>query len=404
MKSLLARYCEGTLRLAAPAETLARIAPHLRELGITRCADVSGLGAAVGVPTYCVIRPTARLPQTSSGKGITSDAARVSGLMEAIELHHIEHPDPGAIWRASFRQAQQEGKTPVLPARLPKYRGAYFDEGFRIDWCDAEELIRGARVSVPASAVYDCEPSLYRMSTNGVASGNHLVEATLHALYEIIERDALASMNVGGLLRIREACRVVDLPTLSDPRLREVIAAIEAAGSQIVLLWVRSRVAVSTFWAVLLDPTPLARDARLNTACNMGFGSHLDPTVAAFRAVTEAIQSWLAVTHGAREDLSYKAAEDVVATRAFGYFSRLEGDAPWPELAPPEAELGRDLGEHLTQVLGRLSAAGHEEVYRVSLTKAAFAIPVVKVLVPGMRVDDVFHHGTPHRSGSGGRP
>src|SRR3546814_19395124 len=48
-------------------------------------------------------------------------------------------------------------------------------------------------------------------ATNGLASGNHVAEATLHALYEIIERDAVTRLSRGGLKKAFEGrARVVD--------------------------------------------------------------------------------------------------------------------------------------------------------------------------------------------------
>src|ERR687891_2259925 len=83
-------YRRGTHRTIAPATTLARVQPYLAALGITRIANVTGLDR-IGVPVVMVCRPNSRSLAVSQGKGVTLDAAKASGLMEAIELYHAEH-------------------------------------------------------------------------------------------------------------------------------------------------------------------------------------------------------------------------------------------------------------------------------------------------------------------------
>jgi ribosomal protein S12 methylthiotransferase accessory factor len=82
-------YRHGTHRTLDPARTLARVQPHLARMGITRIANVTGLDR-IGVPVVMVCRPNARSLAVSQGKGLTLDAAKASGVMEALELDHAE--------------------------------------------------------------------------------------------------------------------------------------------------------------------------------------------------------------------------------------------------------------------------------------------------------------------------
>lgn len=211
-----------------------------------------------------------------------------------------------------------------------------------------------------------------------MASGNHIVEATLHALYEVIERDALGRLTRGGLILPSEGSRAVNLETLPPGPLTLLRDRLREVEISQILIRVESVAPISTFWAVLVDPTsPFAC-----TSVNFGQGSHLSPTVAALRAVTEAAQSRLTFIHGAREDLneySYEFLEVHQRVRAF--FEGQRGDCSWSEIADPS---GDDLSEDLKAVLNGLCAAGHTRIYRVDLTNPRFGVPVVKVLVPGL--------------------
>ena len=67
------------------ADSWAAIDARLGEMGITRVASVTGLDD-IGVPVVMAWRTLS----VFQGKGLTLEAARVSGAMEAIETFHAE--------------------------------------------------------------------------------------------------------------------------------------------------------------------------------------------------------------------------------------------------------------------------------------------------------------------------
>jgi len=376
----------GTHRLVAPEATLQRILPLLAAAGVTRLADVTGLDR-LGIPVFCAIRPDGHILQTSNGKGLRPVDAKVSALMEAIEHVHAECP-PAPLERASAASLRRLGRRVVAPERLPGFREDVFsDEEYLLEWCRAEELLGGGEAWVPASTVYiSAVPQLHRFTANGLASGNHLVEATLHALYEVLERDAITRLSEGGRIRVRPPeCRVVDPETIQDEAVARLAAEVDAAGVRVVLIHVAGPTSVPVFWAVLLDPEPLG----LASMVNVGYGAHLNAAVAAVRAITEAAQSRLAYIHGAREDLAFKIrSQSGNELRAlYRFFDEKQPELRWEEIASRDTE---DLDRDLERVLEELGAAGFDEAYRVDLTRPPFEVPVVKVLVPGLRMDRRF--------------
>ena len=196
-------YAQGTHRIAAPLDTLARISPLLADMGITRVADITGLDR-LGIPTWCAIRPISKQMQVSNGKGITHAAAKVGALMEAIEHWHAENP-VGEFRRASAAELEREGEAFVPASALPDFSPDLHHHHLTpqrvIDWVRGERIAPRLPVWLPVCAAYVVEPMLTDYSTNGLASGNHPMEATLHALYEIIERDAMAGLLRGGCRR-----------------------------------------------------------------------------------------------------------------------------------------------------------------------------------------------------------
>ncbi|MFM6007981.1 MAG: YcaO-like family protein [Sphaerospermopsis kisseleviana] len=382
MDILNKNYTYGTHRLIAPEQTLAKIQPHLLTMGITRCADVTGLDR-LGIPVYCAIRPTRPWLQISNGKGISHATAKVSALMEAIEVFHAETPDEG-LRRESLKSLESAGKQVIKPHVLPEYLDeTYFHPNFILDWVQGEELLSNTQVWLPASAVYDCSarysPNLYRIGTNGLASGNHVVEATLHGLYEVIERDAIAHLVVKGRLNLQKKSQIIDINTIDDPWVNTLLHRIKAAEFKLVLIWVESCIAVNTFWAILLDQNPY----NPNLIVNIGYGTHLSPGVAATRAITEAAQSRLTFIHGARDDLqSEKIFENTNTHRQlYNYFDRITSRCSWKTLIDHAQQ---ELFADYNYVLQSLANRGYKNVYRVDLTRQRFNISVVKVFVPGL--------------------
>jgi ribosomal protein S12 methylthiotransferase accessory factor len=398
-------YVAGTHRLIAPSDTIARVVAHLEALEITRLADVSGLDR-LGIPVFCAIRPKGLILQSTNGKGLRPDDARASALMEAVEHHHAERPIDTV--RASWRQVVSgagvtpQGRAtngvatrcvvdtirrPVAPQTLPQYRaGTYWSDDFVIDWAAARDLMTGEPVWLPASAVYSgASPCLHDFATNGLASGNHRVEAILHGLYEVIERNAVSRLSVDGKIRIAPpACQVIDPESLTGVS-GSLYARVRDANVDLRLISVRSSGEVPTFWAALLDRAPFSESSTVN----VGYGTHLSPTVAAVRAITEAAQSRLCYIHGAREDLAAKMAghSTMRLKLILNWFDRLRPDARWESVA--DGSTG-DLQADLDRLLERLRGGGVEHVYMSDLTREPFDIPVVRVVVPGMTINRRF--------------
>ncbi len=370
-------------RSVAPDVTLARLAPLLDSLGVTRCADITGLDR-LGIPVYSAIRPSGRILQTSTGKGLRPIDAKVSALMEAVEHVHVE--SAGSAWqRASFAELRRQGHDVLSPDQLPQYNASvFYHEEYVIEWVTAVDLVRGTSIFVPAGAIsIACSPMLYTFTANGLASGNSLTEATLHALYELIERDTISRLSIGGRLRLTEDnSRFIDLRTIDDGDVHALCQKIAAAGVRLVLIWVRGALPIHTFWAVLLEQNGFSH----MTMVHFGYGAHHHRAFAAMQAITEAAQSRLSFIHGVREDFSAKITAKQTNKqhqRVYHAFNQAVSTADWHAL-PGGASAGR--GENATGLLHALHGAGYQRILRVDLTRPPYHIPVVKVLVPGLKM------------------
>ena len=379
MTRLLAKmHVHGTHRLVPPQATLERIRPRLGCFGITRCADITGLDR-IGIPVYVAVRPHGRILQTSNGKGLDHTDAQVSALMEAIEHWHAENPVL-AVRRCSLAALRHEGKLAVSPEGIDGCpRRSPNAHRHVLDWIEGRDLHRGVRVWLPAYAASYQRHQPYQFSYNGLASGNHVVEATLHALYEVIERDALASLD--GPRRVHlERCQVLDPALGAHDDVGRLTEQIRRAGLDLVVLRVPHAPAVHTMIAVLLDRSAFSGASMVS----LGMGAHLSPPVAAIRAITEAAQSRLTFIHGSRDDLNEQTYEQSDHHRALvAYFTALEPDTTWDDI---DDRASNDLGRDLALALADLRDLGYEHAFVADLSQGIAGVSTVKVLVPGTRV------------------
>jgi len=371
------RLADGTLRAASLAATWRRFAPAARRAGITRIAELTGLDT-IGIPVFAAIRPMGRSLSTQQGKGTTALAARVSALMESLETWSAEHLALPAV-RASWRKL---GDRAVDARRLARPRGR-LDRDARWRWVEGWDLGADRAVLVPEQAVtLDTTfraPPVFDISSNGLASGNALVEAIAHGLCEVIERDAEAAWRRAG------GDRRLVLDSIPDPACRALIDRITAAGPRV---WVRDVTDPASPAGIAVIGAAIMEDPRepawRTLGFYQGFGAHWQPEIAIARALTEAAQTRLTYIAGARDDFfahDYARATDPRRLAALWQRFSAPCDEPvgFDELPRRTA---RTLGDAVEQLV-----ATQRQVIAVDLTHPALGVPVVKVIVPGVATD-----------------
>jgi ribosomal protein S12 methylthiotransferase accessory factor len=359
----------GTHRAWPPEQSLEMARRAAAKVGVTRIADITRLDA-IGIPTYQAIRPTSHTLAVSQGKGVTPVLAKLSAAMEAIEAWHVEQP-LAPVRTASMAELGTNLCYDV--AALPRSVPTLLHSGLPLEWQPARSLLDGTDTLVPTAVVRlsleqkrDWSPPAFFESTNGLASGNTVVEATLHALYEVIERDALT-----GSLRDGRGVRV-DPATLGSPVVDDLCGRVERADVAMEVRFVSSPTSLPCFLAwVSSDDYPSAM---------YGFGCHLNAEIALTRAITEAAQARLAYISGARDDLH--DGDDGCPDR------RREPTDPAADVADllPSPVEHDSLLDDLEYVVKQATAAFCYAPLVVDLTREEIGVPVVKVIAPGSRV------------------
>ena len=122
------------------------------------------------------------------------------------------------------------------------------------------------------------------------------VEAQIHALCEVIERDATTRWRVAG----QPGDTVVAESSVDDPACRHLLAQFADAGLAVVMDDITSDLGVATMHATVFEPDG---DPSSLIHATAGMGTHPSRNIALSRALTEAAQSRLALISGARDDL-----------------------------------------------------------------------------------------------------
>lgn len=269
-------FRNGAHRLIYPDATLSRMTAFMKRMGITRVADITGLDR-IGIPVAMCIRPNARSLAVAQGKGVDRAAAHASALMESIESYHAECITL-PLKLASYTELLCDHRV-VEVDRLPSVLDTRFHPDLPILWIEGYDLLRRETVWVPYEIVHTNYTvplvqgsGCFQATSNGLASGNHALEAINHGICEVVERDAwalwalraaeLAQFGMKGVGRIFSAYRdgsltdddevaVIHGPAeLGYPQLSESMANIRFTlqrAAETGVLGSRSRLALEDF-------------------------------------------------------------------------------------------------------------------------------------------------------------
>ncbi|HEX7587607.1 MAG TPA: YcaO-like family protein [Anaerolineae bacterium] len=378
-------FKRGTHRTDAPDDTLARVADKARQIGITRLGNVTGLDR-IGIPVTVAVRPNSRSFSVSQGKGIGLSQALASALMEAIELFHGENLTARTVV-ASFQEISAETCV-VQPGSLCG-TGCPLPDQTSIGWIEGYDLLGGEACWVPWEVVHtdytlptSHSSEHFLSGTNGIAAGNHLVEALSSAICELIERDAVALWHARGV-RERSSC-CLDVASIDDEDCRTLLKLYEAAQIPIRIWDVTSDIGIAAF----VCDIPAEDETSSGLRRFRGAGCHPDRGVALARAMTEAAQIRLTYIAGIRDDIPasdyVESVEEKLGAALLDAVSRSAEARSFRDVPSLNND---DVAVDLRWELERLRSIGVERIIAVDLTRPDFGVPVVRMVIPGLEWD-----------------
>ena len=302
----------SSIRCVAPEVTLSHARAWAEMAGITCVTDITPLDR-LGLPVFASTRTQVGTSTTTYGKGLLSIDAEVGAYMEAIEYHYA-HPATDCVvtrWGTAVDVAGAEQKpdaildfSPILQTKVDLNAPLLLAFAHEVsdEMGNEHSVVTGQAgrengklensCLVPAELVYypapDVGQSVFNSSTNGLASGNSILEASIHALAEVIERD------IWSFEFIQDSSFWVDPNTL-PAIVGQILERSLQVGLKLIVRYVPNEYGLAFFSAFLFEPENLRAKF-----FNGGWGCHTNRDIALVRAVCEAAQSRLAYIHGSR--------------------------------------------------------------------------------------------------------
>jgi ribosomal protein S12 methylthiotransferase accessory factor len=247
-----------------------------------------------------------------------------------------------------------------------------FDEDAEIDWVYAWSLTRETFRLLPAE--YCCyghpdRPARSVADPNGQGVGNTIAEATLHALLELVERDAAAIWWFNRVLR-----PAVDLEAADDPVVRSLRADAALEGRDIWALDLTTDLGIPVIAAI-------SRAAEGPERISFGFGAALDPHVALVRALCEMQQ--LVSTFTEAKDRRLRQWWETATIAGHPYLAP-DATAAAPRARDRHGSTPIDTVTAISECRRRLEQRGLETLV-IDQTRPDICLPAVRAIVPGLR-------------------
>ncbi len=336
------------------------------------------------------------LGHKSGGKGKSDRQSQASGFCEAIErysgiyqgdeprikfklaeLDGAIHPAQCLLFSKTQYQNREElnQKAIVDHDWIPKP----FDETHTIDWTPVWSLTEQTHKYLPTAFCYynyklPKGDRFCSADSNGNAAGGTLEDAILQGFLELAERDSVAIWWYNRLPRPS-----VDLASFNEPYLLDLQTWYRSQQRELWVLDLTTDLNIPAFAAV---SRYIGGEREYIIA---GYGAHFDPKIAVLRAVTEVNQ------------IGCNLPENHPPTNsdsALNYWFNHAAIANQPYLAPSQGpakqatdytqQWSDDIHQDVLNCVDIVRQAGLEMLV-INQTRPDIGLPVVKVIVPGLR-------------------
>lgn len=429
-------YPDGNVsgRVRSLDDTLAKITPICKNIGVTRISDITYLDKLY-IPNY-----SSTLPGTEdsiwvySGKGPTKMHAKVGALMESIERYcSLQSTFSNSLISGTYSQLSKSYKVLHPDEVVEPVESIYSDNQSIIDFVSGFDLINEEEILVPAQLVFSRYFSKFPSvnvfpysHTNGLASGNVLEEAICHALLEVIERDAVSigevcasslpySILENFMIFLKNTSRIGSHLTeisgidfVDDSTIFSDVNISELSDKHDPVKYLVDRFEDSKISLLIKDITQKDIGIPTFTASSIewvssdygyfavGYGTHLDSRIALIRAITELTQTRAVNIQGARDDckkIEYRE-NDEIYKRKWQFMSATSSslrpnNKKTIAFSEIKSYIMDDILDDIKFILNRLKKAGLKRAIIVDLTHPKFGIPVVRAIVPGLETFEV---------------
>ncbi|RBQ24221.1 hypothetical protein ALNOE001_03340 [Candidatus Methanobinarius endosymbioticus] len=385
-------YFSCTHRVVDPSKTIAKYESKLKTAGITRVTEITHLDR-IGIPVFSAIRPTAQGGGVSiyAGKGVKKEQAKASAMMEGFERYSAEKQESDDENSKIANIEEISSFDYISPNDLilsNEVKNLDFEKENKLEWSPVTDISTEKTFYIPSNSIYhpyvpnetnnsNKATAIFKGNTNGLASGNVLEEAVLHGILEVLERDAWSIFEL-----TKRNKKEINIENIENPLIQSLIEKFKKESIDIKLMDLTADINIPTI-AATADDTILQDPALLT----LGVGTHLNPEIAVFRALTEVAQSRATQIHGTREDTTRavfmrKAGYKRMKIMNKHYFEK-EKDEKIIELNTIKDKSTDSLKKDIEITTKELKENGLKNILFKDLTREEIGVNVVRVIVPG---------------------
>jgi ribosomal protein S12 methylthiotransferase accessory factor len=403
---------DGGHRAHSPQETLDKYSYHVSPIcGAVTMLERSAPSDDGVMHVYVSGNNIARGPQnlanlkvdlrnSSCGKGINDLQAKASALCEGLERYSGMFRGDEPWRRARFVDLGSEAIAPnecmlyseeqyaaadELESDCPIYSFVpnRFDPEREIDWTPVWSLTHETHRFLPTAFCYfdypnQCESDFCAADSNGNAAGNTIEEAILQGFLEVVERDSVALWWYN-----RARVPAIDLDSVDEPYIQQLRDFLKQHHRELWVLDLTSDLQIPSF-AALSRRTDGSREQIM-----FGFGAHFDARIGLLRSITELNQMLVHIIDsppdGPPAHLSDDDTLEWLQTATLANDSYLApAEEPLRPLSFYDYSWTDDLKEDVLLCKERVENLGHEMLV-LDQTRSEIGLPVVKVIVPGLR-------------------
>ena len=385
----------------------------------------------VGVPSVAAsLRLDTGVQLGTHGYGATQEEAEVGALGELTEFVFAETavralPHESGSYNEMVRQHGARSVVDPLTLCLPA--GSRYDADMPLTWVPVKRLATSERVFIPEEWVATSPSTLQGKTplitpiTNGQGAGLSREQALAHGLLELLQRDG------NGLnFRALDQGVVIDLENAPlGAEVRELLAHYKGLGIEIIPKLASTDFGLVSVYVVGRDPS-IQTQPMVLTAC--GEAADLDRERALRKALLEYAGSRArkAFANGPLEEVAKVAPEGYLdrflpriklqdeeprALHAMAFWARLNADqmrhliekpvlaekrrVPFTDL-PTNPSAGTPQ-ERAALLVDKLTKAGFD-ILVADLSPEGHAVHSVKVIVPGLEVENMSYHRVGERA------
>ena len=366
-----------------PLDSIAeRLIPQLDSHGVTRVSSITGYSDLL-LPVWIAVRPNSKALSQSSGKSLSHVSACIGACMESLELACAEEfhaPDRNLYSYLDLKSSN----SPVVDLHQYPLVTPLFSPSTPIRWTSAKHIssLLPTESFLPDVLLPEkfCNLSFtsidmlpgFNNTSNGLASGFSILEATSQALLELIERHCTTACQIGGLFKR------VDIDSIPSS-CRTLIDQIEQLGYTTRILDATLFPSLPTFQ---FDFIPTSPDTQFTGG--LGWGTHPNPEIALTRAIIEANQARTIILSGGRDDMPKSLYINEQLRNIPSSLHKSSTDHMPLSTISFSDTTSQPLAHYLPTILEDLHHHGFSDIYFVDLSTSDTSVHVSKVFVPGM--------------------